>query len=90
MNRRFALILTLIAVQQRTGRNNQPFWCIKFRSMKVNSAANEKQATRDDDAEKNRLCPPTPYGNSMADWARMNVLGARAATSFSAEPLPPR
>ncbi len=44
------------------------------------------EATRDDDAEKNRLCPPTPYGNSTADWARMNVLGARAATSFSAEP----
>ena len=44
------------------------------------------EATRDDDAEKNRLCPPTPYGNSMADWARMNVLGARAAKSFSSEP----
>ena len=28
----------------------------------------------------------TPYANSMADWARMNVLGARAAKSFSAEP----
>ncbi len=44
------------------------------------------EATRDDDAEKNRLCPPTPYGNSMAEWARMNVLGARATKSFSSEP----
>jgi hypothetical protein len=44
------------------------------------------EATRDDDAEKNRLCPPTPYGNSMAGWARMNVLGARAAASFGSEP----
>lgn len=44
------------------------------------------EATRDDDDEKNRLCPPSPYGNSMADWARMNVLGTRAAMSFSAEP----
>ncbi|HEU4758223.1 MAG TPA: NAD(P)-binding protein [Agromyces sp.] len=44
------------------------------------------EATRDDDAEKNRLCPPTPYGNSLADWARMTVLGARAASSFGAEP----
>lgn len=44
------------------------------------------EATRTDDDEKNRLCPPTPYGNSMADWARMNVLGTRAALSFSAEP----
>ncbi len=44
------------------------------------------EATRGDDDEKNRLCPPTPYGNSMADWARMNVLGTRAAMSFTAEP----
>jgi len=44
------------------------------------------EATREDDDEKNRLCPPTPYGNSMAEWAKMNVLGTRAAMSFSAEP----
>jgi len=44
------------------------------------------EATRADDGEKNRLCPPSPYGNSMAEWARMNVLGTRAATSFSAAP----
>jgi hypothetical protein len=44
------------------------------------------EATREDDAEKNRLCPPTPYGNSLADWARMTVLGARASSSFGAEP----
>jgi hypothetical protein len=44
------------------------------------------EATRDDDAEKNRLCPPSSYGNSMADWALMNVLGARNAASFNAEP----
>jgi len=44
------------------------------------------EATRDDDDEKNRLCPPTPYGNSMAEWARMTVLGARAAASFTSEP----
>ncbi len=44
------------------------------------------EATRDDDAEKNRLCPPTPYGDSLAEWARMNVLGTRAVASFAAEP----
>jgi hypothetical protein len=44
------------------------------------------EATRHDDAEKNRLCPPSPYGNSMAEWARMNVLGTRAAMSFVSEP----
>jgi len=44
------------------------------------------EATRDDDAEKNRLCPPTPYPNSLAEWVRMNVLGARATASFGSEP----
>ena len=44
------------------------------------------EATRDDDAEKNRLCPPTPYGDSLAGWARMTVMGARASRSFGAEP----
>ena len=43
------------------------------------------EATRDDDDEKNRLCPPSPYGNSMAEWAKMNVLGTRAGMSFMAE-----
>ncbi|WP_141822213.1 NAD(P)-binding protein [Humibacillus xanthopallidus] len=44
------------------------------------------EATREDDEEKNRLCPPSPYGNSLAQWARMTVLGAQAARAFSTEP----
>ncbi|MFD7072590.1 NAD(P)-binding protein [Nocardioides sp. NPDC059952] len=44
------------------------------------------EATRDSDAEKNRLCPPSPLPDTMATWARMNVLGTQAAMSFSAEP----
>jgi hypothetical protein len=44
------------------------------------------EATREDEPEKNRLCPPSSYGNTLADWATMNVLGARAAASFGAEP----
>ncbi|GCD89306.1 NAD(P)-binding protein [Nocardioides sp. LS1] len=44
------------------------------------------EATRHDDDEKNRLCPPTGYGNSMADWARMNLRGTQAVMSFSSEP----
>jgi hypothetical protein len=47
--------------------------------------AGSVEATREDDAEKNRLCPPSPYGNSLAGWAEMNVLGTRAAMSFGAE-----
>ncbi|MES1216422.1 MAG: undecaprenyl-phosphate glucose phosphotransferase [Bacteroidota bacterium] len=35
-------------IQQRTGKDNKPFGCIKFRSMRVNSDANAKQATRND------------------------------------------
>ena len=44
------------------------------------------EATRADDAEKNRLCPPSSYGNTLTDWARMNVRGTRNTAAFSAEP----
>ena len=44
------------------------------------------EATRDDDAEKNRLCPPSSYGNTLVDWAQMNVMGLRNSASFSSEP----
>ena len=33
------------------------------------------EATRDDDRERNRLCPPNIYGNSLTEWARMQVNG---------------
>jgi hypothetical protein len=29
------------------------------------------EAHRDDDTEKNRLCPPNPYASSVNDWPRM-------------------
>lgn len=35
--------------QLRSGRDNQPFWCYKFRSMKVNNDSDQRQASRDDD-----------------------------------------
>ena len=44
------------------------------------------EATRSDDEVKNALCPPSPYGNSLSDWARMTVLGTRASQAFTAEP----
>lgn len=44
------------------------------------------EATRTGDGEKNRLCPPSSYGNSLTDWARMNVLGSRNVARFSSEP----
>jgi len=44
------------------------------------------EATIDGDAEKNRLCPPSPLPNTPADWARMQVLGGQAATAFASHP----
>jgi NAD(P)-binding Rossmann-like domain len=44
------------------------------------------EATREDDAEKNRLCPPSPYSNTTTDWARMQVLGSKASMAFSSDP----
>jgi hypothetical protein len=44
------------------------------------------EATRDDDDEKNRLGPPSPFGNTLTDWARMQALGGRAVQTFGAEP----
>ncbi|NYJ02049.1 hypothetical protein HNR19_002747 [Nocardioides thalensis] len=44
------------------------------------------EATRGDTDEKNRVCPPSTYPNSLADWTRMQVLGARSAAAFNAEP----
>ena len=44
------------------------------------------EATREDDAEKNRVCSPSSYGNSLRQWAAMTLLGTRNAQAFSAEP----
>ena len=44
------------------------------------------EATREDDAEKNRLCRPSPLSNTPTDWALMQVLGGRASLAFTAEP----
>ena len=44
------------------------------------------EATRADDEVKNRLCPPSRFGNTLTDWAAMNVRGTRASLSFTSEP----
>jgi hypothetical protein len=44
------------------------------------------EATFDGDEQKNVLCPPSPYSNTPTDWARMQVLGGRAASSFASHP----
>jgi putative colanic acid biosynthesis UDP-glucose lipid carrier transferase len=40
---------SIFFIQQRSGKNGKTFNCIKFRSMKVNREANEKQAVKNDD-----------------------------------------
>jgi len=47
--------------------------------------AGHVEATRTDDEEKNRLCPSSPYSDTTADWARMQVLGSRASMSFASD-----
>jgi hypothetical protein len=44
------------------------------------------EATRDDDRERNRLCPPNEYSDSPASWARMHARSAVATRTFGAEP----
>jgi hypothetical protein len=44
------------------------------------------EATRDDDRERNRICPPNLYGDSLAEWAVMQVQGSANSAAFGAEP----
>ncbi len=44
------------------------------------------EATRDDDGERNRLCPPNHLPDRPDDWADMQVRGTLAARAYGAEP----
>jgi hypothetical protein len=66
------------AIRLQTIRVGFPCFCAAL--------AGYVEATRDDDREKNRLCPPNVYGNSAAEWALMQARGAVAAATFGAEP----
>jgi hypothetical protein len=44
------------------------------------------EATRDDDRDRNRLCPPNRFPNTPADWAQMQVRGTLATRAYGAEP----
>jgi hypothetical protein len=44
------------------------------------------EATRDDDRERNRLCPPNTFSDSLATWAQMQARGTLATRAFGAEP----
>ena len=44
------------------------------------------EAHRDNDADKNRLCPPNPYASSIEDWPRMMSRTWRTEARWSSEP----
>jgi hypothetical protein len=44
------------------------------------------EATRDDDRERNRLCPPNIFSDSPVSWVQMQLRGTLAARAYGAEP----
>jgi hypothetical protein len=44
------------------------------------------EAARDDDAEKNRLCPPNPHPSSAFDWISATYISQRAEARWLREP----
>jgi hypothetical protein len=44
------------------------------------------EATRHDDAEKNRLCPPNPYPDTAADWIPTTCIALRAQNLWLRDP----
>jgi hypothetical protein len=72
-----------------------PLWCpdrIRLQTIRAGfpcfgaALAGYVEATRGDDRERNRLCPPNIYADSLASWARMQVRGVMATRAFGAEP----
>jgi hypothetical protein len=43
------------------------------------------EATRDEDAEKNRVCRPSPYSDTTQDWTLMQTIGGDASLAMSKE-----
>jgi hypothetical protein len=44
------------------------------------------EASRHDDAEKNRLCPPNPYPDAAVDWIPVTCIAQRAQAVWSGDP----
>jgi hypothetical protein len=65
-------------VRLQTIRTGFPCFCAAL--------AGYVEATRDDDRERNRLCPPNTLPDNPSDWAEMQVRGTLAARAYGAEP----
>jgi hypothetical protein len=66
------------AIRLQTIRVGFPCFCAAL--------AGYVEATRDDDRERNRLCPPSNLPDKPVDWAQMQVRGTLAARAYNAEP----
>ena len=66
------------AIRLQTIRAGFPCYCAAL--------AGYVEATRDDDRERNRLCPPNALPNHTSDWVQMQVRGTIAARTYGAEP----
>jgi hypothetical protein len=66
------------AIRPQTIRVGFPCFCAAL--------AGYVEATRDDDRERNRLCPPNTLPDDPRSWAWMQVRGTLAARAYGAEP----
>jgi hypothetical protein len=66
------------AIRLQTIRAGFPCFCAAL--------AGYVEATRDDDRERNRVCPPNTLPNAPADWSRMTARGTIASRRYNAEP----
>ncbi len=66
------------AIRLQTIRVGFPCFCAAL--------AGYVEATRDDDRDRNRLCPPNTLPDDPVSWARMQVRGTVAARTYGAEP----
>jgi hypothetical protein len=64
-------------IQLQTIRAGFPCFCAAL--------AGYVEATRDDDRERNRLCPPNTLPDNPANWIQMQVRGTVAVRSYTAE-----